>query len=158
MAGMGRTPKPAGAQKGHSPVRHVTAAILYAPEPDQLDAPKLPRRPEGWHPLTRAWWADLWASPMAPEYDDSDRPGLLMLAALVDDLWRAETARDRLAAAVEVRLQGARYGLSPIDRRRLQWEIERTDAAQGRGRRRLSSPGTATDSMASAEDPRDILR
>ena len=71
--------------------------------------------------MTRAWWADLWASPMAPEYDDSDRHGLLMLAALVDDLWRAKTARDRLAAAAEVRLQGARYGLSPIDRRRLQW-------------------------------------
>jgi len=41
----------------------------------------------------------------------------------------------------EIRLQGVRFGLSPIDRRRLQWEIEHTEEAQHRGQRCASRLG-----------------
>ena len=152
----GPIPKHASARARRN--RHATTASLHAPEPGEVDVPDLPRRTEGWHSMTQSWWADLWASPMAAKYDDSDQHGLLMLAALIDGLWRAKTAQDRLAAAAEVRLQGARYGLSPIDRRRLQWEIERAEPVQDRSRRRLSPPETVMDDMASAEKSRDILR
>ena len=73
---------------------------------------------------------------MAAEYDATDVHGLLQFAVLVDNLWRAETPRDRQAASAEIRLQGLRFGLSPIDRRRLQWEIGRSEEAQARGRHR----------------------
>ena len=101
-----------------------------------VEVPELPDRGTPWHPQTMLWWADIWASPMAPEYHESDRHGLYALAALVDDFWTAGTARERVALSAEIRLQRQNFGLTPLDRRRLQWEIERTDEAQTKGRRR----------------------
>ncbi len=128
--------------------------------PQDWHHPLLNRPPLEWHPLTRAWWADLWASPMAAEYDATDVHGLRQLAVLVDDFWRAETPRDRQAASAEIRLQGLRFGLSPIDRRRLQWEIERSEEAQARGRRRRAARPPQDDPAGPtpAKDPRSILR
>lgn len=100
-----------------------------------VEAPPLPKG-RAWHWQTESWWRDIWASPMAPEYHESDRHGLYVLAGLVDDFWLAETAKERTALAAEIRLQRQNFGLTPLDRRRLQWEIERTDEAQTKGRRR----------------------
>lgn len=138
------TPKRNPARRNKS----ATRATLSADH--SVTAPELPDEIE-WHPLTRAWWADLWASPMAPEYDHSDIHGLFMLATLVNGFW--ESPSKELAA--EIRLQRQAYGLSPIDRRRLQWEIERTDEAQARGRKRRATPAKPTEPAA---DPRAVLR
>ena len=115
-------------------------------------APQLPTRL--WHEQTRAWWSDLWASPMAPEYDDSDRHGLFALAVLVDDFWYCQDAKLRKEIAAEIRQQRQGFGLTPIDRRRLQWEIERVDEAQDRGERRRAA---APKPSAPAADPRGVL-
>lgn len=101
--------------------------------------------------MTLSWWADLWRSPMAPEYDQSDIHGLYMLAALIDSFWTSPSKE----LAAEIRLQRQSFGLSPIDRRRLQWEIERTDEAQDKGRRRRSA---AKPKKEPATDPRSVLR
>src|SRR3954447_19961308 len=97
---------------------------------------------------------------MAAAYDPTDVHGLLQLAVLVDDFWHAETPRERQAANAEIRLQGVRFGLSPIDRRRLPWEIERSEEAPARGRcRRVPRPlQDAPTGPTSATDPRSILR
>lgn len=118
-----------------------------------LAAPDLPFSPEGWHPQTLQWWADVWASPMAPEYADSDRHGLFLLAVLVDSFWRSPSKE----LAAEIRLQRQCFGLTPIDRRRLQWEIERTDEAQDKGRKRRT-PATEAKAPQAAADPRAVLR
>jgi hypothetical protein len=110
----------------------ATRATLVADH--DVQAPNLPTRL--WHEQTRIWWQDVWSSPMAPEYDDSDRHGLFALAVLVDDFWTAEDPKLRKELASEIRLQRQCFGLTPIDRRRLQWEVERTDEAQARGRKR----------------------
>ncbi|MGH9005955.1 MAG: hypothetical protein ACRDYV_22745, partial [Acidimicrobiia bacterium] len=111
----------------------------------KLKAPPLPGRGDGWHPLTEAWWADVWSSPMGPEYDSSDRHGLFTLAVVVDDFWRAESPSMRKDLAGEIRQQSQRFGLSPLDRRRLQWEIERADEAQDKGaKRRAAKAAPAT--------------
>jgi hypothetical protein len=100
---------------------------------------------DGWHPLTLQWWVDIWASPMAPEFDKSDIHGLYILAALVDKFWW-NPSKD---TAAEIRLQRVGFGLTPIDRRRLQWEIERTEDAQEKGaRRRAARKPTAVDADA----------
>lgn len=106
-----------------------------------VKAPALPTHRE-WHPQTLQWWADIWASPMAPEYHDSDRHGLFSLAMLEDDFWRAESPTERTRLAAEIRLQRQCFGLTPMDRRRLQWEIERGEEAQdkGRARREAAAP------------------
>lgn len=64
---------------------------------------------------------------MAVEYLAADVPGLVLLADLVDRFnWGDATL------AAEIRLQRQCFGLTPLDRRRLQWEIERAEQAQKR--------------------------
>ena len=87
-----------------------------------------------WHPMTLKWWADVWASPMAPEYDESDRHGLYLLAVLVTAFWLEPSQQ----LAAEIRLQRACFGLTPIDRRKLQWEIDRGEEATAKTTKRRS--------------------
>lgn len=145
----GPTPKHPSARARRN--RTATAATISA-DPN-LEAPKLPTRL--WHEQTRVWWRDIWSSPMAPEFDESDRHGLFALAVLVDDFWSTEDAKLRKDLAAEIRQQRQCYGLTPIDRRRLQWEIERTDEAQDKGRRRRGVP--ASPAADPAVDPRTVL-
>jgi hypothetical protein len=116
-----------------------------------VETPPLPSDRE-WNPLTLEYWRDIWASPMAPEYDSSDLHGLWVLAALVDDFWNHPTQ----PIAAEIRLQRQCFGLSPIDRRRLQWEIDRGDsaAAKTQRRREAQAPPQKVDDT---NDPRRLL-
>ena len=111
---------------------------------------KPPTLPKGrrWDALTKQWWADIWASPMAPEYLKADTGGLFRLALLVDAFW-AGSMDVRLAA--EIRQEQAAYGLSPLDRRRLEWTIEKTE--QEKARRKKRAPRAVK-----GDDPRNILR
>lgn len=81
---------------------------------------------DDWRALTVAWWDTIWASPMADEWVDADVPGLVALAFLVDEFWR--TGNREIAA--EIRMQQREYGLSPLSRRSLQWEIIRVQRAE----------------------------
>lgn len=132
MAGIGPPPKPAATrQRSNKP---TTAAKFETSELEQK-APALGRHPvKGvrWHERTRRWWREVWESPMAPEFLRADTDGLLMLAALIDRFWWEPSA----PLAAEIRLQRQCYGLTPIDRRRLQWEIVRVRDAQQRPPRR----------------------
>lgn len=89
---------------------------------------------------------------MAAEFLDSDvKGGLYLLAELYQQLWAGEAADvGRLAA--EIRQQEVRFGLSPIDRRRLQWEIEKAEQADERTRSRRQRR------QLEGKDPREILK
>jgi hypothetical protein len=119
-------------------------------------APVLPPLGEDhqWHPMTLLWWQDVWASPMAAEYAEADKHGLYRLAMLVEGFWRSPS-KD---LAGEIRLQEQRFGLSPLDRRRLEWTIESADEAKDRGnQRRGRSAGATKKAAASDTDPRSVL-
>lgn len=91
-----------------------------------VEMPALPELDDvEWHTMTVSWWEDIWASPMAPEFEDSDVHGLYALALLVNAFWIAPST----TLASEIRLQRQCFGLTPIDRRRLQWEIDRGEGA-----------------------------
>lgn len=94
--------------------------------------------------MTVQWWQDVWRSPMAPEFLQADIHGLYVLAELRDRFWREPSA----ALAAEIRQQEQRFGLSPIDRRRLQWEVPRGAA----GPDRPAAPG-----QDAGDDPRKLL-
>lgn len=79
-----------------------------------------------WNDLTLAWWETIWASPMADEWVDADVPGLVALAFLVDEFWR--TGNREIHA--EIRQASREYGLSPLSRRSLQWEVIRVRRAE----------------------------
>ena len=74
-----------------------------------------------WHQRTRDFWRRVWSSPMATRYVEADLDGLYVLAGLMDQ-WHVGPQTPMLAA--EIRLQRVPYGLTPIDRNRLQWKIE----------------------------------
>ena len=103
-----------------------------------------------WHHLTQIWWRRLWASPMGPEYLESDLDELYVFAALRDALWQAGGADKELAG--EVRLWGARFGSTPIDRRKLQWEVER-EAEQQAAEDDTPLPSTMVDPRVVPEVP-----
>lgn len=140
MAGMGALPK-AGSTRTEQRKKTLGRVLNQRLE----TIPKLPVHPDGaWHKMTREWWKDVWASPMAPEFDNSDKHGLFLLALLVDNFWCAESAAARIALSSEIRLQSVRFGLSPIDRFRLQWQIEATGEAQDKGKRRRNATAATT--------------
>lgn len=126
-----------------------TASVLATTH--DVQAPTLPAD-IAWHPLTTVWWEDLWASPMAPEYDYSDVHGLFMLAALMNQFWESPNA----ALAAEIRLQRQAYGLSPLDRRRLQWSIEQGEEAAEKTAKRKTRVIDVEPTDVQG-DPRDVL-
>jgi hypothetical protein len=78
-----------------------------------------------WHPLTLAWWRDVWKSEVAVNYLNVDRHGLFRLAVLVDKFWRdSDSGFGVREIGAEIRLQQQAYGNTPLDRTRLQWEVE----------------------------------
>lgn len=110
-------PKPAATRQRRN-VRSTAASLEAAPA-TRVDLP-----PEyEWHALTRSWWTTIWDSPMAGEWVDADVPGLLVLASLVDQFWLTGEAK----VAAEMRQQQREYGLSPLSRRQLQWEVRRLE-------------------------------
>lgn len=127
-----------------------TAATLPTAGLPKRNRPELPPSRD-WLPMTVEWWDDLWASPMASEFHDSDRHGLFILAALVDAFWTEPTKE----LAGEIRLQRQSFGLTPYDRRRLEWTIESADEAKDRGRQRRARQSS---SPKSGDDPRSVLR
>lgn len=141
-------------QKKHPSLRRrtnraSTAAVLSDGRP--VIRPDLPSRGEPWHPQTIEWWDDLWAAPMANEYHESDRHALYLLAVLMDQFWQEPSQK----LAAEIRLQRQAFGLTPYDRRRLEWTIESTEEAKDRGKKRRES--TAIQQPDRGTDPRLAL-
>jgi len=102
--------------------------------------------PSDWKQETLDWWADLWAAPMASEYHSSDKHALFILAVLMDDFWGAPSTK----LASEIRLQRVAFGLTPYDRRRLEWTIETAEDAKDHGQKRRAGqpnkqPNASTD-------------
>lgn len=165
--------RPADAQIPKRGTKAVLVDMLVAAERQIPDMPAHPPRytgegedsypvPVDWHVQTEAWWNDVWTSPMAAEWDQSDVHNVVVVALLYDDIWTASTARERKEALSEYRLQRADLGLSPYSRRRLEWTIESADEAKDRGqqrRERRSGEGRPlTPAAAAAADPRNVLR
>jgi hypothetical protein len=133
--------------------RNKVAGARQLTTAHDVEVPELPDLDDVyWHPLTRSWWADIWASPMAPEFDGSDVHGLFVMAMLVNAFWNEPSQ----GLAAEIRLQRQCFGLTPIDRRRLQWEIDRGEAAERATteRRAQVRPKSAPKGKS---DPRSLL-
>lgn len=145
--------RPADAQIPKRGAKAKLVEMLVAAERQIPDMPPHPPRIVGegedsyeihvdWHLQTEAWWNEVWTSPMAAEWDDSDRHNLFVLALLYDDIWTAVTPKMRKDAMAEFRLQRADLGLSPYSRRRLEWTIETAEDAKARGDKRRGNGRT----------------
>lgn len=143
MAGRGPAPKPMHLRQRTN--RKSGSATLQSPE-----SPRVPTIPNpdgrGWHSLTVKAWAHAWASPMSSQWLETDADALGRLALLWDEFYKRPSA----GVMAEIRLQEQRFGLSPLDRSRLQWEVSRAEEAELR-RPALQPKRTGTS------DPRKIL-
>lgn len=151
MAGRGPAPKPAHLRQRRN--KKPGAAQLEAPEKPRV--PKL-QNPDGreWHKLTRAWWRNVWRSPMASEFLDTDIDGLARIALLVDEYYKSTKASEMTKLMTEIRLQEARFGLSPVDRSRLQWEVAKGEEAS----RKRQPKQQARAGQPDGNDPRNNLK
>lgn len=148
MAGKGPAPKPAHLRQRTN--RKAGAVRLPAEEIDAATDRTIPN-PDGrtWHPLTRVAWAHAWASPMAGQWLETDADALGRVALLWDEFYNSPDAK----VMAEIRLQEQRFGLSPLDRSRLQWEVSRADEAEQKQQRRIEAPRRRTGT----HDPRRLL-
>lgn len=74
-----------------------------------------------WNPLVKRWWAHLWSSPMSDEYHESDIHRLYMAASLMEEFWETGGTNAKLHGEIRMALQP--FGTTPLDRRRLDWEL-----------------------------------
>lgn len=156
----GPAPKNA-ATRARRNVRSTAASVPSQSTRPAGGKPSLPERvaDDPWHPHVVVWWNDMWASGMSDEYHDSDVHQLYILADLLQLFWTTDPrkVRDRLLLGAEIRMQRMAFGLTPIDRRRLEWQIETVEAAQDRGTARREVK-RAPKPPAAADDPRQALR
>jgi hypothetical protein len=126
-------------------------AILPAESSPIEGTPRLPRNPtgKGWHPLTKNWWRDVWASPIHQEFLRPDLGALFRLAILVDMFWKT----GKLPIAAEIRLLEREFGLTPLSRRRLEWTVTQTEDAKDRQEQKRARRATIIDGA----DPREVL-
>jgi hypothetical protein len=80
---------------------------------------------------------------MASQWIQTDEDALGRLAVL----WDAYYVKPNVGLSAEIRLQEQRFGLSPTDRVKLQWEVARVE--------RKRQP--AAPKRMGTSDPRDIL-
>lgn len=148
MAGRGPAPKPADQRVRRN--KPQVSATFETEEQPREEAPPLGDHPAGesWHPRTCVWWDEVWSSPMREEFLRADEDGLFALATLIDQFWKEPDAK----LAAEIRLQRQCYGLTPIDRQRLKWEISRAEQAE---RQRHVKPSPPRVPVA---DPRSVLQ
>lgn len=145
MAGRGPAPKPA-----HLRQRTNSKPVTQIEAPTGGDVPEIPN-PDGrqWHPLTVAAWGHAWASPMASQWIETDVDALGRLALLWDALYSGS-----ILAMSEIRLQEQRFGLSPLDRSRLQWEVSKAEEVNEKSQQRKARMAAANDRRTGTHDPR----
>lgn len=142
---MAPSPKPPGARRrrnaGQSQWQQLPAEGRSGPIPE-------PRTDRELGEIASQYWETLWTSPMAVTFTDADIQSLTRLAVLVDDRARSESADGlieivesnfgsevevvvgKFAGDAEIRQLEDRYGVSPLARRRLQWEIRQGEAGE----------------------------
>ena len=116
-------PKPQGQRQRRN--RVATGASLEA-----NPAGKVQLEGDHWHPNTLRWWDIIWSSPMAAEWVDADLPSLFRLARLDDRFWKADDDASAVRLASEIRQQQMQFGLTPMSRRQLQWEVRRVESTR----------------------------
>lgn len=152
MAGRGPAPKPSHLRQR----TNKKAGRADLPLPPETDArvedgvPPIPN-PDGrkWHVLTIKAWEHAWKSPMASQWLKTDEDALGRLALLWDNFYQAPGA----GIMAEIRLQESRFGLSPLDRSRLQWEVTRVEDLEKK-RQPAAAPAAK---KRGGSDPRGIL-
>lgn len=155
---MPATPKPPGQRRRRNAGQSQWQQLPAEGRQGEIPEPRTQRKLGN---LAQQYWNTLWTSPMAVTFTDADIQPLTRLVVLVDDRDRSECGEGlieivesnyadlgeievvvgRFAGDGEIRQLEDRYGISPLARRRLQWEIKQGEVVdmpqrkQGSGRK-----------------------
>lgn len=136
----------------------ATRATLQKPDSKSVDAPPLPTSID-WYPEVVAWWNDLWESEPRKEWIDVDTHLLYVAARLYQMMLDPETkVTAAKALAGEYRQILVQFGLTPMARRTLQWEILRVEGEQQNAARKAAAnrppSSKSTPTTSTRIDPR----
>lgn len=147
------------AVKKHSSVRARTNRASTAATLSNSTVGPHPSLPalRSWHPMTVEWWDELWSTPMSSEYHISDRHQLIVLAVLYDEFFRTDdlSPNQRKALSEEIRHHRTPFGMTPYDRRKLEWTIELAEDSKDKGSQRRQRQGSVQPKA--SDDPRRAL-
>src|SRR5690349_981646 len=123
MAGRGPAPKPSHLRQR----TNVKSGASVIEAPISAEIPPLVH-PNGadWHPFTLRAWREFSDPAVCSQWLQTDITGLEMLASCYDAYYKT----GNLEHLKEIRLQRQQFGLTPLDRSRLQWEIKRGEDAE----------------------------
>lgn len=125
-------------------------AVLPAESKPILRRPQLPKLEDvNWLDITQAWWVDVWESPIRSQLIRSDLGSLFRLAVLVNRFFESGS----LKIAGEIRLLEREFGLTPMARRRLEWQVAQTEDAQDKREMKRARRAIVIDDS----DPREVL-
>jgi hypothetical protein len=143
---MPATPKPPGARRRRNAGQSQWQELPAEGRKGEIPEPRTQRK---LGEVAERYWDTLWTSPMAVTFTDADIQPLTRLAVLVDDRDRSESGEGlieiiesaytegevevvvgRFVGDGEIRQLEDRYGISPLARRRLQWEIKQGDVVE----------------------------
>lgn len=112
-------------------------------------------KPVDWSPAVKKWWDTIWSSPMSNEFHESDTAQLELACFYLHQVTNPYIKMaERLTAASKYESCVRNFGLTPMSRRSLQWEIEKVTDAQAKNRRRkIEEPEPAPTPH--AVDPRE---
>jgi len=129
-------------------------AVLAPDKKPVVGVPPLAKHPDGeaWHPYVLAFWQLVWRSPMAAQFVEADIAGLFRMAMLTHRFMKSPT----VAVSAELRMLSQSYGLSPLDRRRLEWTIAKSEDAVDATTERRSKTTRGREPI--DLDPRDVLK
>ena len=168
MAGKGPLPSnPAQRQRRNQSATKATLSVVENPEVPPLPpaehwlSDRWNHRTEEWEdpkwmPHVIAWWNDIWSSPMSSEFDDADIHGLYLACMYLQESTNSGLkASERISYGKNYEAAVRNYGLTPMARRSLQWEIARSDEATDKNAKRKARenpPAAPVDD--DEEDPR----
>ena len=143
----------------HPSVRARTNRVATQRKLRSVVRPTIPPLPDhtDWSVAVQDWWRRAFSSPMSEEWTESDVDALYVAASLMQAFWDPETSLTfRIRAASEVRQVLGECGLTPMARRRLQWQIEQGEEAAVRTSARRSAKRATP--VAAVADPREARR
>lgn len=134
-----------------------TIAVLRAVENARIPDPP---KHQDWHPLALDWWCSAWTSPMRQEWTESDEHGIIRMLALQHAYWtHFDSGEYRGLSSLENSFNASArmYGLSPMARRSLQWQIEQGEAAEEKTVQRRAKKSASKNGIKALPDPREML-
>lgn len=122
-----------------------------------IEDPSVDNYTPEWAPAVVDWWNDIWSSPMAKEFVDSDIHGLYLacyyLHESINPFYRLT---DRLSAAKMFEQTVKNYGLTPSARETLRWQVAQGTAAQNRTNHLRQAASAGTKKTADSDSVQDL--